>query len=49
MLSQKNEKYLKNIVSKLLEKFQSMPDINQDRINYVIDILSTRGVNSDPT
>ena len=34
MLSQKNEKYLKKIIKKLIERFQgNAKDMNQDKIN----------------
>jgi hypothetical protein len=40
MLSQKNEKYLKKIIKKLIERFQNnVRDMNQDKINQVISVL----------
>jgi hypothetical protein len=34
MLSQKNEKYLKTIIEKLIERFEgNVKDMNQDKIN----------------
>lgn len=40
MLSQKNEKYLKKIIKKLIERFQNnVKDMNQDKINQVISVL----------
>ena len=40
MLSKKNEKYLKKIIKKLIERFQNnVKDMNQDKINQVISVL----------
>ena len=40
MLSQKNEKYLRKIIRKLIERFQNnVSDIKQDKINQVISVL----------
>ena len=39
MLSKKNEKYLKKIIRKLVERFQVLRDMNQQRMNQVINVL----------
>ncbi|CDW77902.1 vac14 family protein [Stylonychia lemnae] len=39
MLSKKNEKYLKKIIKKLIERFSGLKDMNQDKMNQVIYVL----------